>query len=203
MNLNVRDKIIYHVMISGLESARIFETEIHKKKFLDAVEELAGTHIRIYGYCVLDKKAELFCGTDGLLPESCICEIMYRYDEKRRQQAFDLRGETMWTCETEELPSEELWEALLRLHFLPVLESYPVRPEDYWWSSCAELMGRRWMRFQVPKLYMDRKAVRKAHMEWKKQHPELFRKLYRYPVSEDSIEGITEAVRTEKGHIPD
>lgn len=176
MKLSFLTEYVFLLTIEGTGQGRLFETEIHKKKLLDAAEECVG-RCSIYGYCILDIQAYFLIGChEKQDAQELAGRIMKKYEDRLHMREFDqLRpwGESLVECK-----KEKVWEELMALHFLPVQYDYTIWPEHYWWSSYQELLGRNWMRFQIPRVEKYIKDVKKSHNEWKKEHPEIFKRVH-------------------------
>lgn len=175
--MELSEEQAFYLSISGEEAIRIFETEIHKKKLLDAAMDALREKNSIYGYCILDEKADFVIGCENESQTSVFARrIMEQYERKLHQNGFDLLRS--WKQEIRVCEKEKLWQEIMSLHFLPVIHTYTIWPEHYWWSSYQEYLGRNWMRFQIPAMKKDTREIRREHKEWKKHHPEIFKRIH-------------------------
>lgn len=172
MKTFMKKERMVRLTVNGREKKRIFETEIHKKKFLDAVQDVMDKAFSIYGYCVLDDMGCLLVQYKRKETiEEVVQDTMQCY--QRKLLTFDPKAVIEWELQIEPCAPEALWEELLKLHHLPVKEDYTIWPEFYWWSSYQEYLGRKWMSYQIPQYLSREKEIRREHKEWKKQHPEI------------------------------
>lgn len=185
MGLLQKGEILYLMKIRDKEGVRIFESEVQKKIFLDTMKALqANTEkMQIYGYCVLDDAAFLLMA--GIQEEDIHqlnISCMKQYERRLYECGYPIRADADWEIDSRFVDLQEMWETLIRLHYLPVMQDYVIWPENYWWSSYQEYLTRNWMPFQTGRMlyYADKagrsakRKVRRMHLQWKQKHPEIY-----------------------------
>lgn len=124
-------------------SGPVFGNEIEKKHFLDILlNAIKNKSVRVYAYCVLDETGYILMSAKT---EQIMSEIMDRVREdfavyyKKRfpgsSAAFEYEFQWLELCK-----SEQLIQACIELHLLPVRHGYAKQEQDYWWSSLKEYM---------------------------------------------------------------
>lgn len=169
------DTHIYCAVLRGKSKKHIFEEEIQKKKMLDVVVNLRGTMgFRTLAYCVLDNEIHLML--EGKALED-IQQCLVRMQEQYEKAYFGLiKGEkgTLWRSSViREIPVE--WRAVrccIRLHTLPVEKELVSRPEDYWWCSYNDYLGRKWLGLAEPDIILSwiDGDIRKAARVFRQKH---------------------------------
>ena len=117
--------------------------KLKKMHFLDILlNAIKNKSVRVYAYCVLDETGYILMSAKT---EQIMSEIMDRVREdfavcynKRfpgSSAAFEYEFQWLELCK-----SEQLIQACIELHLLPVRHGYAKQEQDYWWSSLKEYM---------------------------------------------------------------
>lgn len=133
---------VFYVTLHGKPRKHIFENEIQKKWLLDAAifsQEDAGA--QILSYCVLDNEAHLLIRTDeewgGI---SFLRGIRKVWEEILAKEKLFCR-DTMKYIRN----SRGAAKCSQKIHLLPVTSGITCEPEDYWWCSYPDYLGREWI----------------------------------------------------------
>lgn len=154
---------ICHAILRGKANQQVFESEIQKKKLLDAAVSAQREYpVRTLAYCVLDNEVHLILEAEGeKSPGEFLNGILRKYKELclpytdsfgvihcdqeleknfRKSVVYRLRDggvrSAMKCCE--------------RIHMLPVTSGVASHPGDYWWCSFRDYRGRRWLPLADP-----------------------------------------------------
>lgn len=146
MQQNFEEMQSCYVQLRGKCNQQLFETEIQKMKILNiAVTCRDDTGIQVLAYCVLDNEMHLVlrapnagqveCFLNNLIMEyettvikTLTCQTVFRKPVRHRL--------------TKEKQTERY---CVRVHLFPVGLGLVDKPEDYWWCSYRDYLGRRWL----------------------------------------------------------
>ncbi len=169
------DTHVYCAVLRGKSGKHIFEEEIQKKKMLDVVVQLQRTmDFQTLAYCVLDNELHLMLQGETMAGvQRCLTNIQEQYTYLWHEQSRK-RKEKLWRNSiVREIYVE--WRAVrccIRLHTLPVNRQLVGKPEDYWWCSYQDYLGRQWIALAdtgVLLSWIDG-DIRKAAKIFKQQH---------------------------------
>lgn len=143
------DTHVYCAVLRGKTESGIFEDETQKKKILDVVVTVSSrTDLPVLAYCILDNELHLIMkGTSYEQMKDGVRQIRTMYQKLFAAQALSGRQRTVWKpVNIREIPVE--WKVIrqcVQLHMMPVKQHIVSRPEDYWWCSYNDYLGRKWM----------------------------------------------------------
>ncbi len=146
MQKNFEEMQVCYVELRGKCNQQLFETEIQKMKMLNITvmcRDDAGVHV--LAYCVLDNEIHLLIRTQNDVQtrhfiEKAIAE--YETDVLKT-----VTGQTVFRKPVIHRLSGEnqIKRYCVRVHLFPVGLGIVDRPEDYWWCSYRDYLGRRWL----------------------------------------------------------
>lgn len=169
------DTHVYCAILRGKSKKHIFEEEIQKKKMLDVVVNIQSSMgFRILAYCILDDEMHLILENgdmDNIL--SGIAKIQEQYEANCPGRIKMGQGKLWRNYIIREISVE--WRAVrccIGIHVLPVKRKLVSRPEDYWWCSYRDYMGRKWLNLTDTEILLSwiDGDVRKATKIFKAQH---------------------------------
>lgn len=140
---------VYSTVLRGKPEVRLFENEICKKKMLDVVAAVRrGSKLRVMAYCVLDNEIHLMVEGENYQQAKEGLTLMKKgYEQVLFAEGKQSAGIRLWkSSPIREIPVE--WKAIrqcIRLHMLPIKYHLVTRPEDYWWCSYNDYLGREWL----------------------------------------------------------
>lgn len=149
---------ISHVILRGKTSQQVFESEIQKKKILDAVISVQEHYrVRTLAYCVLDNEIHMMIKSrkaDDL--SHFFDDILLRYEKLcfPYTDSFGMihRKKNMKNCfrkaivkEAQDEGDYQTMKSCAKLHFLPIERGISQELNDYWWCSYQDYLGRRWL----------------------------------------------------------
>lgn len=142
------DTQICHAILRGKSNLHLFEEEIQKMKILDAAEKSKREQqTQVLAYCVLDNEVHLLVRTRVTgETESFLEQIRNRYQTALPEDS-GTKGKSIFKKDSfnEVKNIESAAQCARKLHLLPVKCKVTERPEDYWWSSYTDYMGRKWI----------------------------------------------------------
>lgn len=134
---------VSYAILRGKINKRLFEDEIQKKKFLDVVVNVREEKdVPVLAYCVLDNEAYLILGEGKR-------EKIRRFLDKIKEQYHGQQtaeGDPWGKSTVKEITMEQAVNIYcIRLHTLALVRELVTRPEDYWWCSYRDYLGREWI----------------------------------------------------------
>lgn len=167
---------VYSTVLRGKPNVSLFENEAYKKKMLDVVAEVQKvSELRVMAYCVLDNEVHLMVKGENYRQAKEGLDRMKKgfeqvlFPEGKRTCRYSLWKNSL----IREIPVE--WKAIqqcIRLHMLPVKHHLVSRPEDYWWCSYSDYLGREWMSLTDTEILLSwvDGNQRKAVKDFRKKH---------------------------------
>lgn len=138
---------VCHAVLRGKSNRHIFEEEIQKIKVLDkAVSVQKEDAVQILAYCVLDNELQmLLWAEDAQKTDHFLNHIMEAYGDACRIREEPLQKTVFRKAVVRKITEmSKLEKSILKLHLLPVDRKLVGKPEDYWWSSYPDYLGRHW-----------------------------------------------------------
>lgn len=134
----------YHVMLRGNGRQVIFEDDVDRRAFLEALSEAMSSHgIAIVAWCLMSNHVHLLLAdADGRLSEA-VHALTTRYAGHFNRR-FDHVG-SVFDGRFKSVPIEDdsqLLAAVRYIHDNPVKAGMCAAPDDYPWSSYHEYVGR-------------------------------------------------------------
>lgn len=143
------DTHIYCAVLRGKTDANIFEEEVQKKWMLDIVATVScQSDLPVLAYCILDNEIHLIMKSSSYdQMKAGVTHIRKLYEKLCFEGTLSGRRSSMWgTTSIREIPVE--WKVIRKcvsLHMMPVKRELVARPEDYWWCSYNDYLGRKWL----------------------------------------------------------
>lgn len=139
---------ICYANLRGKTSQQLFESEIQKMKMLDAAVLCRnGTEVQVLAYCVLDNEFHLVLRAEKETQmDTFLDQLKGKYGEI--SGTGDRPGEKSVFRKTQiqEIEKEKaVVRCCVRVHMLPVGQGIVAAPEDYWWCSYRDYLGRNWL----------------------------------------------------------
>ncbi len=167
---------VYSTVLRGKPEVSLFEDETCKKKMLDVVAAVQrGSELQVMAYCVLDNEVHLMVkGENYHQAKEGLTQMKKGYEQVLFPEGKRSDRCSLWkSSPIREIPVE--WKAIrqcIRLHMLPVKHHLVSRPEDYWWCSYNDYLGRKWLPLTDTEILLSwvdgnhRKAVK----DFRKKH---------------------------------
>lgn len=135
-----------YVQLRGKANQRLFETEIQKMKLLNiAAGCRSESGAEILAYCVLDNEMHLVLQAEEAgQTEQFFNRVMTEYEANLMKSAACqtvFRKPAVQTL----LKEKQIEQYCVKVHMLPAGIGLVSRPEDYWWCSYRDYLGRRWL----------------------------------------------------------
>lgn len=169
------DTHVYCAVLRGKSETGIFENEAQKKRMLDVVVMVsARMELCVLAYCVLDNELHLLMkGSSYEQMKEGMAQIKELYERMFLNVSVPKRKSVWRPVAIREIPVE--WKAVrqcVKLHMMPVKQNIVDRPEDYWWCSYNDYLGRKWLPVTETTIvlsWVDGNR-RKALKNFRKQH---------------------------------
>lgn len=143
-----KDTHICHVILRGKSNLHLFQEEIQKVKILDAARKSKGdVPLQVLAYCVLDNEIQLLMleQTEGEA-EKFLMRVQDNYIQEAEPVVSNKKNGIFRKNVITELNGEKsVVRVCVKLHSLPVKYGIVKNPQDYWWCSYPDYMGRKWM----------------------------------------------------------
>lgn len=164
------DTHIYCAVLRGKSESNIFEDETQKKKMLDIVVTVQQqADLQVLAYCVLDNELHLMMKSDTYEQiKEGLKQMKQLYEDQFLSEDSAIRRKTLWkNTAIREITVE--WKAVrqcIKFHMMPVKQNLVSRPEDYWWCSYNDYLGRKWLPVTETSILLswldgnDRKALK-------------------------------------------
>ncbi|MDO4522522.1 MAG: hypothetical protein Q4B57_05170 [Eubacteriales bacterium] len=155
MKTSFAETHVCYAILRGKTGRNLFETEIRKKWILDTVAQQKNiSGCTILAYCVLDNEVDLIlCASDIRQIESCLEKTMARY--LAEYPVCSGRREMWRKLQVTELENERrVFRYCIKIHLLPLVQQLADDPEDYWWCSYRDYLGKPGIALAETKLLM-------------------------------------------------
>lgn len=157
------DTHICHAILRGKSNLHLFQDEIEKMKVLDAARKSKeDIPIQVLAYCVVGGELHLLIKeqTEGE-KEAFLAKVKENY-LKMMAQMYKVKGTGVFRKdEIRDLAGERMAVLLCRrLHLLSTKYSMTQKPEDYWWCSYPDYLGRKWLKLTDTKWLLDQYDVK-------------------------------------------
>lgn len=143
-----KDTHICHAILRGKSNLHLFQDEIEKMKVLDAARKSKeDIPIQVLAYCVVRGELHLLVKEQAEgEKEEFLAKVKENYLEMMAQRYQDKSTDIFRRDEIRELAGERSAVLLCRrLHLLPMKYMMAGKPEDYWWCSYPDYLGRKWL----------------------------------------------------------
>lgn len=175
------DTHVYCTVLRGNTEPGIFENETQKKWMLDVVVTVSDRmKLSVLSYCILDNELHLMVSGNSYEQMKDAVKLIRELYQKMFFKKVDfMRKKSVWRrVVIQEIPVE--WKAIrkcVQMHMMPVKQNLVARPEDYWWCSYNDYLGRKWMPVTETTIVLSwvdgnrRKALKVFRMQH--QHPKV------------------------------
>lgn len=159
-----KDTHICYAVLRGRSNQQLFEEEARKMKLLDVTADVRQSMgVQVLAYCVLDNEVHLVLEMGQMQDaDSFLTKIISEYERRCLSNTGGFSGDTVReglaymapaaakNCfrqstvrELKDVQSAARY--CMKLHLMPVREGIVANPEDYWWCSYLDYLGRNWL----------------------------------------------------------
>lgn len=160
------DTHICYAILRGKSNQQLFEEEAQKMKILDVAANIRkNMEVQVLAYCVLDNELHLVIRTEKQQDaDRFLNKIVQEYEARcfpnmdelsvtgnAVHEGFPYMDQTRPARHFRKNTMRELKDmkaalrCCLKLHLMPVRRGIVASPEDYWWCSYSDYMGRAWL----------------------------------------------------------
>lgn len=138
---------VYYANLRGKTNQQLFETEIQKMKMLDITVKCRNTAgVQILSYCVLDNEFHLvLMAGNPTQMEEFLEQLKVKFEESCTESRPAGRTVFRKTQKREIEKESAVIRYCVRVHMFPVISGIVTAPEDYWWCSYRDYLGRKWL----------------------------------------------------------